>query len=346
IQNCEFVGSYNLTDKSEPTIITPGQPPRWTPLPEPRQLEEDSGDYFRDTSAALYPDYPMEPAARVYLKNKQASPTHGPDIFVCGFIMRKLLDVASGVWPDHFRFLVEAVGGTVFFNRREDCPEAVYPVRRGYGHTFPEAYTTWEPAVRGSVSHQRLVEYTFAGLRFVVRSGADGYLPDLLPDEDFEHKLEEVDAGTSDEGATFTEIPTSASTLQINGGGSRIPQSAVFELATRPARKKSEGAELARRMGRLWLARIPNFILAKYKDGVFQPEDIRWINLVDDFAQWEDKNHFRLRQFKFLLDSIVDFGRKNRRFEVVGDVRSQIKFHGVEGDVHVLSNDVAELWRD
>src|SRR5437764_7357210 len=80
-----------------------------------------------------------------------------------------------------FRFHVEVVGNTVFFIRREISPTELIPNVRGYGHTFPEAYTTWETDARGSESHQRIVMYTFGGLKCLVRFESDGYLRDLVP---------------------------------------------------------------------------------------------------------------------------------------------------------------------
>lgn len=81
-----------------------------------------------------------------------------------------------------FRFLVEKVGNTIFFIRRENSPREIIPDVRGYGHTFPERYTTWEEDAKGSWVNQRLITYQFGWFRFLVRFEADGYLSeDDLP---------------------------------------------------------------------------------------------------------------------------------------------------------------------
>jgi len=72
--------------------------------------------------------------------------------------------------------LVEKVGKAVFFIRREDSPTELIPDVRGYGHAFPEAFTTWESEVITSASHQRVIKYAFGGMKLLVRFEADGYL--------------------------------------------------------------------------------------------------------------------------------------------------------------------------
>lgn len=63
-----------------------------------------------------------------------------------------------------------------FPRQTRELANRVDPGRRGYGHTFPEANTTWEADVKGSASHQRLIRYNVAGLDMVVRFEADGYI--------------------------------------------------------------------------------------------------------------------------------------------------------------------------
>ena len=53
---------------------------------------------------------------------------------------------------------------------------ALIPDIYGYGHSFPEVHTMWEPEVKGLSSHQHVIQYDFGGLKFLVRSESDGYL--------------------------------------------------------------------------------------------------------------------------------------------------------------------------
>ena len=60
------------------------------------------------------------------------------DIIGCGNTLNNLFRFARGDAAS-FRMLVEVIGNTVFFIRRENSPTEVYTGIRGYGHTFPEA---------------------------------------------------------------------------------------------------------------------------------------------------------------------------------------------------------------
>ncbi|KAL2255186.1 hypothetical protein VTK26DRAFT_3909 [Humicola hyalothermophila] len=175
IHNARTVTSFSWVDEADagPTIMIPGKPPLWTPQANPRPLKEDSGRYFRDKNAARYPKHPVEPAviASLLAEPELASKL---DLFACGSTLGNLLRFVTG--PDKsFRMLVYKVQNTVFLVRRENSPTELIPDVRGFGHTFPEANTTWEPDVKGSASHQRLLRYDFGGLDILVRFEADGY---------------------------------------------------------------------------------------------------------------------------------------------------------------------------
>lgn len=96
------------------------------------------------------------------------------DVFGCGSTLGNLLRFARK-FKHSFKFEVDVVGKTVFFVRRENSPTEVLHDVKGYGHSFPEAYTTWDADVKNSESHQRLVQYSFGGLNMIVRSESDGY---------------------------------------------------------------------------------------------------------------------------------------------------------------------------
>ncbi|KAL2173463.1 uncharacterized protein P884DRAFT_318039 [Thermothelomyces heterothallicus CBS 202.75] len=176
IADLQTVASYSWVDKpkSGPQILIPGRPPLWTPQVTPTQLKEDSGRYYRDKNAARYPRHPIEPAVVAGLDADPALPLD-LDIFACKSTLGSLLSFVRGE-DKEFRMLAYKVRHTLFLVRRENSPTELIPDVRGYGHTFPEANTTWEADVKGSASHQRLIRYVFGGLRLAVRFEADGYI--------------------------------------------------------------------------------------------------------------------------------------------------------------------------
>ncbi|EGY16034.1 uncharacterized protein VDAG_07198 [Verticillium dahliae VdLs.17] len=170
VSDCQLVASYNWLDKPKPTIIIPGLPPRWNPPSETPQLKEDSGVFYRDRNASRLPLHPMEPAIESILRTRPsfAAVSSTPiDIVACGSTLGNLLRFTSGD-EKPFRMLVNVVGSTVHLIRREKSPNETIDDVRGYGHTFPDAYTTSDREARGSASHQRILSYCFGGLRSVL----------------------------------------------------------------------------------------------------------------------------------------------------------------------------------
>jgi hypothetical protein len=300
-----------------------GQPRAWTPPNTATKLKKDEGKYFRDPNAARYPAHPMEPAVQAIFATQPHFTAHCVDIFACSSTLGSLLRFVRKV-DKPFRMLVEAVGDTVFFVRREKSPKELIPDVRGFGHTFPAAYTTWEPEVKRSESHHRVVRYTFGGLDCLVRLGVDGYHKDLAAEQPKVERKSELDGTDISEvmltsALNSTKIgvhPTAIDKpLAIIQGGQRIPQSAIFDLKTRSFRKKDHDT-IGEEMPRLWVAQIPNFILAYHDSGVF--EDIQTRNVRQEIEDWEHDNEETLRRFGVLLRKIVAFarGRRDRKLEV------------------------------
>ncbi|KND87587.1 hypothetical protein TOPH_07771 [Tolypocladium ophioglossoides CBS 100239] len=386
IQDCRHVASYNWLDKngSVATILLPGknwssllhyqiltcfvgQPPLWTPMPGSVQLRADGGQYFRDKNAARFPKHPLELAVAACLESSPNLPTE-IEVVACGSTLGNLLRFVRGQ-DKPFRMLVEKVGSTVFFIRRENTPTELIPNVHGYGHSFPEAFTTWEPAVRGSASHQRVIRYTFGGLTFLVRSEADGYIKDGATDSKplslkgtnvggLNPTLEKPSPPASvDELAkllsisTFTgsqKSTTQASRLRIDVGGNLINQSQLFDLKTRSI--VTAGRDyLAEELPRLWVSQIPNFILAFHTRGMFRASDIQVRNVREDVRQWEVEHNDELGQLGALVRRIVNFSlstkARNGKLELchdaVGrlDVREQLPDAG-----DVLSEGLRTRW--
>ncbi|CAI7599387.1 unnamed protein product [Penicillium glandicola] len=312
-----YLTSYNWLDKSSRQIIVPGEPPAWTPLSYPTKLREDSGQYYRDSNAARYPTYPLEPMIRAILTDRPDFSLANLDIVGCGSTMGNLLRFVRGQ-DKPFRMIVELVGQTVFLLRRENSPTERIPDVRGYGHAFPEAYTTWNARVKGSESHQRLINYDFAGINCLIRFEADGYLPKLVPglktmeNQDPETEKEQDEGllaslkGTVISSCYPVDAADGSSELVITKGGQHIPQSAVFDLKTRSI-KKIDIDTLGDELARLWIAQIPNFVLAYHKFGTF--EDIRVQDVREKIKDWENSHQVELVKFANLLDMIISFVR-------------------------------------
>jgi hypothetical protein len=126
----------------------------------------------------------MQPAIEAISTHDPNFESNDVDLIGCKSTLGNLLRFSRNVdLSEKYRIIVEVVGSMVFFIRRENSPTQKIPGVRGYGHTFPEAYTTWDKEVQGSESHQRIIKYNFAGLTCLVRFEGDGYHPDMVSNE-------------------------------------------------------------------------------------------------------------------------------------------------------------------
>ncbi|KAK5097073.1 hypothetical protein LTS08_007093 [Lithohypha guttulata] len=321
INGVEYVASYDLTDGLKaPTILVPGKPPRWTPPSQPQNLHEDSDVYYRDPNSARHHKYPTEPAVRAVLHQHTDFAFSTIDIFGCGSTFGSLLSFVRNE-ERTFRFGVDRVGSTTFLVRKTNTPGEIIEDVRGYGHTFPEAYTTWESDVRASASYQRIIKYNFAGLSCVIRSESDGYLPDKL--EASHETLRPVrqdesllNGGLSSLGLGLLPL-TSIGPLVIEDAGDVIPQQAIFDLKTRSINQKERlGASTEEFLPRLWANQTPNFVLAFHKWGKFQLDEIHIKDVRDDVKAWEAQNVDVLSRLGKMYHKIVDLSSVHGRFEV------------------------------
>ncbi|KAK3935106.1 hypothetical protein QBC46DRAFT_58446 [Diplogelasinospora grovesii] len=356
ISDCKTVTSYNWLDRPVPTIVIPGKPPRWTPLDRPRRLEQDKGPFFRDQNGARYPEHPIEPAVVAALSASPNLPGE-VDIVACGSTLGNLLRFVSGK-DKQFRILVEVVGNTVFFIRRENSPGEVIQGVKGFGHAFPEAYTTWDPAVKGSVSHQRLIRYNLGGLELLVRFEGDGYISptSMKPAPSSGSKtvttssspgsVEEL-IGALAENKVSQEKPLTSSKLCVTSGGEIVSQDNIFGLKTRSVWWKYKQDTLGDELPRLWVAQISKFIMAYHTDGVFSEMDIQVRDVRQKVTTWERDNADTLSRLVGLIRRIVTLvkNRPDGKLELrhgetgVLEVRKQLSDAG-----SALSAETMRLW--
>ncbi|TVY80876.1 hypothetical protein LSUE1_G003909 [Lachnellula suecica] len=332
IRDSVIVVSYNWmrntkASKCNPTIMIPGSPPRWSPPSDQTQLREDQGAFYRDRNAAQYPLHPMEPAI---IAGIHADPNLAKDVNIvaCSSTLGNLLRFVRGQ-EKSFRILVELIDEALFFVRRENSPTELIPGVRGYGHTFPDAYTAWDSAVKQSTSHQRLLRYNFGGLHLLVRFEADGFLP--APDEaskpllsrakgtetfDVENLTKQFEKAQAQLGED-TAITSTNDELAIKETGEGVGQDRIFDLKTRALWKKDQDL-LSGEIPRLWVAQISNFVAAYHERGTFKPENIVIQDVRQDVAKWEKDQSVILAQLVKLLHTLISKAheQKDGKFEI------------------------------
>ena len=274
-------------------------------------MSEDNGTYYRDPNAARYPDYPIAPAVKAVIDAANVRPIDA-DVFACGSTLGNLLRFVRGI-DKPFRFSVEVIGDTVFFIRKENDPKQLIEGVRGFGHSFPDAYTTWPKEVKNSETHQRIIQYDLGGLQCLVRFECDGFLDDSparspsqsLPANDTS-TLPSEDTLTAALSKTTLSAPLAHTTspLSIKRAGKPIPQPSIFDLKTRSGRHKKE-INMDDITPQLWLKQIPNFIVA-YHDGFGLFQDIQIQDVKPLIADFEADNARPIRALVGLLWRIIE----------------------------------------
>ncbi|KAF3051118.1 hypothetical protein E8E11_007412 [Didymella keratinophila] len=350
IENCQYVTSYNWVADKNSTIVVPGKcrPPRWTPLNVARKLPEDKGSFHRDPNAARYPEYPIAPAVQAVMTSKSQSPTVA-DIFACGSTLGNLLRFVRG-GDKAFRFSVEVIGDTVFFIRKENDPKELIEGVRGFGHSFPDAYTTWSEDVKGSVTHQRIVQYDLGGITCLLRYECDGFL-DNSDEGKAQQSTKEAPLSTDELtealSSTTISLPKYSSTdsLSVKQAGKPIDQASIFDLKTRSGRHH-KSIKMDDITPQLWVKQIPNFIVA-YHDGYGLFEDIQIQDVRPLIFDFEKDNSDAIRRLIVLLNKIIAIATadEKRLLEVYFSGQGALEIRRQFGaGVHALPETLREQW--
>jgi len=258
----------------------------------------------------------MEPAIRSILALEPDFDLQAVDVMGCGSTMGNLLRLVSSQGRP-FRFDVDLIGETVFFVRHESSPAELIKDLRGYGHTFPEMYTTWNSDVGQSCSHQRIVQYEFGGLRFLIRSETDGYVKE--PTSSRSSSTTKSLSSTSDMLGTMSMGnvgPSTGQKLLLKIQGDKIPQDRIFDIKTRSEHVVFDLNEI---IPRLWINQTPRFLLAYHSYGLFRNPSVK--DVRQDVLAWQDSNSTTLGRFHALIKRILDVVRDsvNQQIEVSWD---------------------------
>ncbi|KIW22050.1 uncharacterized protein PV07_12555 [Cladophialophora immunda] len=352
ITSCELIASYNWLDNASRTIVVPGAPPKWLPPATLQRLREDSGQYYRDPNAARYPRWPLAPAVQSIYALDLNFPSREIDIFCCASIWGSLLASVRGE-DRTFRFGMHRIANTVFLVRKPNHPQELIENVRGYGHTFPEAYTVWPAIVKGSASHQRIIRYQFGELHCLLRFEGDGYLEDQVP-EDVKRLLNNKPTGSGasvDDQLGRMNMAERKGTehldddLVVRLAGTPVPQRAIFDLKTRSS-GSAHTVESENFLSRLWTNQTPNFILARHRRGVFHDIDIDIVDAQDRVQRWERDNCQSMRLLHTLLKTLVSISPEEKwsRLEIRRTGHGNMELWSETNEWAALPQEMQKMW--
>jgi hypothetical protein len=271
------------------------------------------------------------------------------DVFACGSTLGNLLRFVRGV-EKAFRFCVEVVGNTVFLIRKENDPKELIKGVRGFGHSFPDAYTTWPADVKGSETHQRIVQYDLGGIQCLVRFECDGFFDDeVSPRVSPSTRPPSVSTDTFTQALSSTTISTQrlsgTDSLSIEQAGKPIPQASIFDLKTRSGRY-GKPIKMDDITPQLWVKQVPNFIIA-YHDGSGLFRDIQIQDVRTLTANFERDNADAIRKLVVLLHKIIAIAKADSSslLEVHCPGHGVLEIRKQSGiGVHALPSLLREQW--
>ena len=325
LSNFSVVASYNWLDEPQPTVLVPGIPPIWSPPSDVPVLEPDTGARYIDQNKDRMPNSPFEPLICAIQAHRPDFDFSAVDVITDRRSIRQLYGYINGE-KKGFAFGIEVVGDTIIFTRDEPQSRETFPPNKfiGYRQSFEEAYTKLHVVAQGSTSHHRLITYKLGELRFLVRSGTDGYRPSAVGD------LQDPSLGSHNSEDQFTKniktlslkkrLPTTLTAsrsdkLIVKKGGFDIPQAAVLELSTHAAAKPSI---IESKMVDLYFVQTSCFVEASFRSSgprnnlALQRarfEDIKIQDVAQSSQQWEKEHQNGLRRLIDLLKQITSGAR-------------------------------------
>ncbi|KAI1775284.1 hypothetical protein F4818DRAFT_416188 [Hypoxylon cercidicola] len=288
ISNVKYAASYSLVDRHSSKIIIPGQPATWNPPQLPTQLPPDYGEYLRDHNGARF-KHPMQPTVQSLFALNKAFDAASVDIMGCASSLGDILRFARSV-ESTFRFDVEMVGNTLFIVRNHH--NEVIPDVRGYGHSFLDAFTSHEAEMKKTESHQRVISYSFGGLKCLLRFECDGYFADK------EGNLGETARELKD--LNLPPTPTS-NLIRSEKSGKAVSQESILEIKTRSETKGP--LDMSEQLPRLWLRQIPHLVEAYHFRGKFA--DVQPRAVKQDVHRWEAEHEAELQAFAWTLRRLI-----------------------------------------
>lgn len=249
----------------------------------PVQLPPDYGDYLRDHNGARF-KHPLQPTVQSLFALNKRFDASNVDILGCASSLGDILRFTRSV-ESTFRFDVEMVGNTLFIIRNHN--NELIPDVRGYGHSFLDASTSHEANLKATESHQRIISYSFGGLKCLLRFECDGYVDDINTE------LEATDF-------SIPKTPTS-NLIYSENSGKAVSQQSILEIKTRSHARGP--LDMSEQLPRLWLRQIPNLVTAYHSRGKFAAVQNRTVER--DVLNWEAEHRGDLQAFASVLRQLI-----------------------------------------
>jgi len=163
------------------------------------------------------------------------------------YALIRLLELATGGNREDFNFGAQIIGNTVMFIRSDSAEHANQSTICGYRESFEKAYLQYEPELKATSKHYRIITYKFGAMKIMLRHAADAYLPPAQGD-----LIDLTDLSDSQFG-----------NVTIRSTGTLVSQASVTEFMTLNAKHKLDH-RIRQKLCEAWLSQTHQFAVVKY----------------------------------------------------------------------------------
>lgn len=320
-----------------------GFSPAWTSSATDSQLKFNSADVFQDINVTQYASYFLKSTFRSLQIMQSHYDLQAMNVVECDSTIENLLRFAE-FESKIFRFEVDVIEDTVLFVCNESFLTELITDLRDYDHTFSETYTTWDSEIRSSCSHQRIIQYKFDELKFLIRTKTDDYVKEA------DAKVSSIIANSTSQSylddaletivVSSTEIAQDQQ-LQLKMQDMRVRQNQIFDIKMHASYKSFDMNGI---LSRLWVNQTFKFLIAYHQFDLFDKSEIK--NIRQEVIRWENDNSILLTRFHVLVKCIMNVGRDfdQQQCEVSrNDQESLCVTKQIEEERRVLSTDLLYL---
>ncbi|KZT69562.1 hypothetical protein DAEQUDRAFT_690723 [Daedalea quercina L-15889] len=349
VERLEYIGSFNWSEASKPTIIVPGSPSVWRNRALPYRVPRDTGIRFVDQTGYRMPTYPLYPLIRAVdiMSEDEGDPF---DWSTVDFVsdrngLRKLLRwINDDGTAKEFRIDMQLAGrNTVLLNRWEKkTREEPNPRYSTFGFSFERQSTYKAPGMEqaAATAYHRIVKYDFDGLTMVVRFEVDACTPPPSPTsaqgtrrqtastdvDSLSSMLSGLAVASGAGKGPKIDKDSSTAELDVIRAGERVPQSSLIEMTTR-SRTNALNYDWIEAYPQLFLSQTPNHYLAVHNRGEFESIQKRALGdpeLKRVEAQLQGSFRRLANALKTIQNIVVEHGERGRLSLVFRDGALQV----------------------
>ncbi|KAF8636029.1 hypothetical protein AX15_000189 [Amanita polypyramis BW_CC] len=292
ISETKYLGSYDWTPRSIPTILVPGVPGQWYDR-KPFRVDRDTGICIVDQNTHRLKEGPLLPLVVAIDANEDADTFKwsSVDYVTDRNALRKILRWASGDDARDFRIDLQLAGRKTVLMSRWDNKTTEAFLGFTYGFNYFNACT--KKAHPESSGHHRVINYKMNGLNMVVRYTVDGFLP------------------SADAASPVGDIADSLKSLDISKDKAEATPDSIVEIATISKARENQ-LDWDEKAPQLFLSQTYNFYVGLHDRGFFTSVRKRRFNS----AALSVKVRINLKKLRHALgviqEIIIKYGQRGR----------------------------------